>query len=115
MSDTLYLSFWGLYLVSIGLAFLLFWSLTRWPRGWVYLARFLRLLFLAVMLVPASLSTNPEFMAPAVVSAPFDFLQGNQDGFISAIVNLVASTVGAVAIFVIYLIIVLIVHSRKKA
>lgn len=111
----MYTSLWAVYLVSIGFAFLLLWNLTRWSGKWIYLARFIRLLFLAVMLVPATLSTNADFLSPAIVVAPFDFLQGYDEGSLSALVNLLAALTGAVGIFVIYLVITLIVHSRKKA
>ena len=113
MTDTLYLSLWAVYLVSIGLAFLLLWNLTLWPKGWIFLARFIRLLFLSVMLIPAPLMTNPDLMAPAVVVAPFDLIQGNEEGAFNALVNIVIASLCTVIIFVIYLIIRLIVHSRK--
>jgi len=115
VSDTLYLGLWAVYLVCTGLSFLLFWNLTRWPKLWRYLARFLRLLFLAVMLAPATLSTHPESMAPALIVAFFDYIQENQDGFYSALVNLMAALALSLIIFVIYIIIALIVHSRRKA
>lgn len=114
MSEFVYTLLWSTYLMSTGIAFLFFYNMTKWAGNWKILAGLVRLLFLTCMLVPANLSTNPEFMAPAFVVALFDFLQGYEKGAFDASINLGIALVAVLIIYTIYSVISLIVHSRTK-
>lgn len=114
MSELVLTALWAVYLVSVLLAFWIFFRMTRWQGKLGFVSGLLRILFLAVMLTPAELTTNPELMAPAFVVAMFDFFQGYEDGAFEAMINLGVALVAAITIYIIYSVILLIVHSRRK-
>jgi len=80
-----------------------------------FFAGLFRILFIVVMVTPANLSTTPEFMAPAFVVALFDLLQGYEEGAFDASINLGVAVGGALVAYIIYSVILLIVHSRKSS
>ena len=114
MSDTVFTTLWAIYGISSLLAFWLLWSLTKWNGKARYLSGLLRVLFIAVMATPATLSSVPELMAPAFVVIIFDFLQG-YDGVFDAAVNLGAAAVIGFVLYSIVFLIFLFVHSRTKS
>lgn len=114
MPEFIYTVLWATYLASTALAFLLLWKMTKTKGKLRFFAGLIRVLFIVVMVTPANLSTTPEYMAPAFVVALFDFFQGYEEGAFDASINLGVATAGAVAIYIIYSVISLIVHSRKK-
>lgn len=114
MSDLTYTTLWAVYLASTLFAFLLLWNLTKTSGKLKWFAGLVRLLFPVMMLTPANLSTNPEFMAPAFVVALFDFFQGFEQGAFDASINVGVAAIAAIVIYIIYSLILLIVHSRRK-
>ena len=113
MSEIVFTVLWAVYLLSTAMAFLLLWNITKTKGKFRFFSGLIRMLFVAVMLTPANLSTVPEFMAPAFVVALFDFLQGYEQGSFDAAINLGVAVVGALVLYIIYSVILLIVHSRR--
>lgn len=113
MPDIVFTVLWTTYLVSTLLAFLLLWRMTRWSGKLRFLAGLIRLLYLVCVLTPANLTTNPDFMAPAFVVVMFDFFQGYEDGAFEAAINLGVAATASITIYIIYSVILLIVHSRR--
>ena len=114
MTAEVYTLLWTAYLAFAGLAFVLFWDMTRFNGRLKFFSGLSRVLFVAVVATPANLSTTPDFMAPALVVALLDYLQGYEDGAFDAAINLGIAGVGAMIAYTVYSFILLIVRSRKK-
>jgi hypothetical protein len=100
MSTTYYFSLWAIYIVAFLVAYKFFWEFTRWPRVW-WLGSFLRIMVLIFFMTPAAQSEGGEFLAPAWITLVFDELQGVEDGWFRAGINLMAaSSLGFFAYFV---------------
>ncbi len=100
LSTTGYTVLWTVYGVASLLGFLLLWRMTRWQSGATgFLAGLIRLLFAVIMLTPAALSTEPDYIAPAFVVTMFDYFQGFDEGAFDAAINLGVAIVAATILY----------------
>lgn len=114
MSQSVYIAFWAAYLASAIFLLMLVWSFTRWDKlRW--LGSVIRLIAVVILLTPAQLFHNPEYFVPASFSYVFDTLLGRDQAAFSSLVYLIVSAIICTTIYLIYLVSIQIVHSRKTA
>lgn len=113
MSQSMYIAFWAAYLASSVFLLMLLWSFTRGDKlRW--LASIVRLVAVVLLLTPAQLFQNPDYAVPASFSYIFDSLLGRDQAAFSALVYLIVSAIVCMVIYLIYLVSIQIVHSRKS-
>tara|TARA_R110002073_G_scaffold173944_2_gene331097 strand:- start:131 stop:460 length:330 start_codon:yes stop_codon:yes gene_type:complete len=105
---------WIVYGLSAVVAFWLLWGFTRWSGKARYFGGLIRVLYLVVMATPAHLSSVPDMVAPAIVVALFDFLQGFEDGAFDAALNLGIASFLALLLYSIVSLILFFVHFRNS-
>jgi len=110
----LYVGLWIVYGLSAVVAFWLLWGFTRWQGKARYLSGLIRVLYLVVMATPAQLSSMPDYIAPAIVVAVFDFLQGFEEGAFDAAFNLGIASFLALLLYSIVSLILFFVHFRNS-
>lgn len=113
MSPTLYSILWAVYLLSGVLLLWLVWSFTRWERVH-WLGHIVRLIVFVLLFTPAKLYQQPDHLVPATMAMAFDYLLGNEDAAFASMVNLIVSAIVCTLIFIIYTVILQILHSRKS-
>ncbi len=115
MYQQLYIVLWAVYGLSAVVAFWLLWGFTRWKGKARYFGGLIRVLYVVVMATPAHLSSVPDLIAPAIVVALFDYLQGFEEGAFNAALNLGLISFLAILLYSIFFLILFFVHSRKKS
>jgi len=110
-----YVVLWVVYGFSAVIAFWLLWGFTRWKGRARYWGGLIRVLYIVVMATPAYLSSVPDLIAPAIVVALFDYLQGFEEGAFNAALNLGIVSFLALLLYSIFCLILFFVHSRRKS
>ena len=108
-----YWGLWAIYGACMSIAFAIFWFLTRWKRA-KWLAQFLRLMFVLLAVTPAMVDEGSSAYAPAIIVSLFDYFQGNDDRALDATINLIIAAAFALVIYLMYAMILLIVHLRRR-
>lgn len=112
MSPTLYILLWMVYLIAGLLLMWMIWMHTRWQRL-LWLGRLSRLIIFILVFTPAKLYHETEYLVPATISLAFDSLLGHDEAAFATTVNLIVSAIVCTLVFIIYYVILQIVHSRR--
>ena len=113
MSPTLYALLWAIYLIAGLLLMWMVWLHTRWQKL-KWLGTIIQMIVLVLVFTPAKLYHQPDFLVPAIISLGFDQVLGHEEAAFSAAVNLMVAAIVLSLIFVIYYVVLQILHSRKK-
>lgn len=73
------------------------------------------LVVLVVVFTPVNLHQAPDYFVPASAALAFDKLLGNEDAALAAMTNLAISGAIVFALYIFWITIYVLIHSRKRS